>query len=99
MIRTEIDDYIDLLRRQNIRVLKVYLFGSYARGEADRWSDIDLAIITDSFIGDIIDFKFLLTRLARRIDSDIEPHPYLVSEFDENHPMAQEIIRHGEQVI
>jgi len=40
-----------------------------------------------------------LARLARGIDADIEPHPYLVSEFDDHHPMYQEIIRHGEQVI
>lgn len=97
VIRKEINNYINLLR-QKIRVLKAYLFGSYVRGEADRWSDIALAIVTDAFIGDGIDFKFLLTRLARRIDADIEPHPYLVSEFDDHHPMYQEIIRYGEQV-
>ncbi len=75
------------------------LFGSYVKGTADEWSDIDLALVTDSFVGDAFDFRFLLTKLARSIDPDIEPHPYLISEFNENNPMAVEILRNGLRVV
>jgi len=53
---------------------------------------------TDKFIGDGFDFRFLLTKLARTIDPDIEPHPYLSSEFNEFNPSAGEILRNGERV-
>ena len=40
-----IDKYIDKLKKHNIDLVSVYLFGSYAKGTASDWSDIDLAII------------------------------------------------------
>lgn len=98
LIYQELKQYISLLRDKHIPVFQAYLFGSYATGRADEWSDIDLAIVTDKFVGDGFDFRFLLTKLARTIDSDIEPHPYLLSEFNESHPVAGEILRSGERV-
>ena len=99
LIYQEVDRYISLLRDRNITVLNAYLFGSYAKGNADEWSDIDLAIVTDRFIGDRFDFRFMLTKLARSIDPDIEPHPYLVTEFNRTNTMAAEILRSGEKII
>jgi len=98
LIYKEVEQYISLLRDKHIQVIQAYLFGSYATGRADEWSDIDLAIITDKFVGDGFDFRFLLTKLARTIDPDIEPHPYLLSEFNESNPVAGEIMRNGERV-
>lgn len=99
LIYKELQQYISLLHDQHIPVLQAYLFGSYATGRADEWSDIDLAIVTDKFVGDGFDFRFMLTKLARTIDPDIEPHPYLLSEFNENNPIAGEILRGGERVV
>lgn len=99
LIYQEVAQYISLLRARNISVLNAYLFGSYAKGKADEWSDIDLAIVTDRFIGDSFDFRFMLTKLARSIDPDIEPHPYLASEFNQTNPMAAEILKSGEKIL
>jgi predicted nucleotidyltransferase len=99
LIYSEVKLYVSLLRDKHIPVLQAYLFGSYATGIADEWSDIDLAIVIDKFIGDGFDFRFMLTKLARTIDPDIEPHPYLLSEFNENNPIAGEILRSGERVV
>lgn len=98
LIYEEIKKYIDLLQARNIPVLQAYLFGSYAINIADEWSDIDLAIVTDRFVGDSFDFRFMLTKLARSIDPDIEPHPYIISEFNENHPIACDIMKNGERL-
>lgn len=73
-------------------------FGSYAKDNASEWSDIDIAILTDKFIGDSFDFRFLLMKIAREIDVDIEPHPFLVDEFNEDNPTVVEILRTGEKV-
>jgi uncharacterized protein len=99
LIHREVKRYIALLKERNIMVIQAYLFGSYATGRADDWSDIDLAIVTNRFIGDRFDFRFMLTKLARKIDSDIEPHPYLASDFNDDNPVAAEIIRGGERIV
>lgn len=99
MIYKEIQQYILLLKARNIHILQAHMFGSYVKGTADEWSDIDLALVTDNFVGDAFDFRFLLKKLARSIDPDIEPHPYLISEFNENNPMAVEILRNGLRVV
>ena len=99
LIHREAKQYISLLKERNIVVIQAYLFGSYAKNSADDWSDIDLAIVTDTFIGDRFDFRFMLSKLARKIDPDIEPHPYLASDFNDANPFAAEIIRDGERII
>jgi len=93
-----INRYIDALKQRDINVAGSYLFGSYAKDSASEWSDIDIAILTDKFIGDSFDFRFLLMKIAREIDVDIEPHPFLVDEFNEDNPTAVEILRTGEKV-
>lgn len=47
-----------------------------------------MELVTDTFIGDSFDFRFMLTKLARKIDSDNEPHPDLLAEFNESNPLA-----------
>lgn len=99
LIFESIQKYVNELRKRNINIVAAYLFGSYAKGEATEWSDIDVALLTKKFIGDSFDFKFLLMKIARDIDIDIEPHPYLVDEFNEDNPFAIEVIRTGEKVV
>ena len=99
LINREIQEYVQALKRHNISVKAVYLFGSYLTGRADEWSDIDIAVLTDEFIGDSIDFKFLLMKIARSVDADLEPHPYLTPEFNASHPFAAEVLRSGERVF
>ncbi|MCK4603615.1 MAG: nucleotidyltransferase domain-containing protein [Deltaproteobacteria bacterium] len=99
LIYREIKEYIEVLKSRNIDVSAAYLFGSYADDRADEWSDIDVAILTDKFIGDRIDFKFLLMKIARDIDPDIEPHPCLAKEFNESNPFASLVMKSGERVF
>ncbi|MCL0074893.1 nucleotidyltransferase domain-containing protein [Thermodesulfovibrionales bacterium] len=99
LIYESIERYINELRKRNIEVVAAYLFGSYAKGRATEWSDIDVAILTKKSIGDSFDFKFLLMKIAREINFDIEPHPYLVDEFNEDNPFAAEVIKTGEKVV
>lgn len=41
--------YVAALIQNGIRPERILLFGSYARGNANRWSDIDLAVISKDF--------------------------------------------------
>lgn len=94
-----VNKYIDKLGEKNIEIIGAYIFGSYAKGSATKWSDIDVAIITKYFIGDSFDFKYLLMKIARDVDSNIEPHPYLVDEFNKDNPSAAEILRTGKKIV
>ena len=77
------------------RVKRAYLYGSYARGAAKDWSDIDLAIISPDFIGDMFEERLELMRLAIGMDDRIEPHPFRPEAFNDNQPLASEIRRTG----
>ncbi|KPL04419.1 MAG: hypothetical protein AMJ90_00915 [candidate division Zixibacteria bacterium SM23_73_2] len=44
----KIEKFITILK-DNIDIEKVILFGSVIRGKQKRWSDIDLAVISDDF--------------------------------------------------
>jgi predicted nucleotidyltransferase len=93
-----INQYIDALKQRNINVAGSFLFGSYAKGNPSESSDIDLAILTDKLMVDGVDFRFLLMKIAREIDVDIEPHAFLIDEFNEHNPLAVEILKTGEKV-
>jgi len=99
IIYKDIKKYVAELRKKNIDIVAAYLFGSYANGKPTKWSDIDVALLTTKFVGDSFDFKFLLMKIAREINYNIEPHPYLVNEFNEDNPMAKVIMKTGERIV
>jgi len=78
----------------DLELKKAYLFGSYAKGNQHRDSDIDIALI----IGKMDDFfavQMQLMRLRRDIDLRIEPHPILEGDFNIQNPFAYEIEKTG----
>lgn len=78
---------------------KAYIFGSYAKGMATNWSDIDLAIISRDFSDEIFDDRLYLMKIANRFDDRIEPTLYSPSNFSLNDPLVAEICKNGVQVI
>ncbi|GHU72200.1 hypothetical protein AGMMS49992_07650 [Clostridia bacterium] len=83
------DEAIDIARRytnfidKQIPVENAYLFGSYAKGTADKFSDIDVAIVSRHFSGDIFEDRLWLMDQVHHIDSRIEPHPYTLERAKE----------------
>ena len=71
----------------------------WPRGKYDNDSDIDIAVVTNSFSGDIVEDTFTLMKLRRQVDTRIEPHPFLPSEFTEKNPMAREIMQTGIRIV
>jgi predicted nucleotidyltransferase len=71
-----ISQYLAVVRAAGIQVQRAILFGSYARGTAGPWSDIDLVIIAPEL--DAPDTRRLadkLWELRAVTDSRIEPVP------------------------
>jgi predicted nucleotidyltransferase len=78
---------------------KAYVFGSYAKGTATKWSDIDLAIVSEDFTEDISDDRLYLMKLACKVDDRIEPVAYSTIRFKLNDPLVSEIYKNGIQLI
>ncbi len=91
-----IKKYRQVLVKNGIKVEKIILFGSYARGTPKPWSDLDLCIVSRQFGKNDYDESVLLEKLTTNIDDMIEPHPYnpkdLADPFD---PLAYEINKTG----
>jgi len=76
------DDIIDKVRAYKalvmqtfpMKVEKVYLFGSYAKGTAHKESDIDVAFVVNHFNGDFSEVIPPIWKLTRQVDFRIEPH-------------------------
>jgi predicted nucleotidyltransferase len=73
------------------------LFGSYAAGSHSKYSDIDVALVSDEFTGvRYLDIK-KIGRLVRNIDYRIEVHPFSLKDKDESMFLG-EIVRTGIRV-
>lgn len=94
-----INSYIAVLKNNRIPVSRVYLFGSYARGTAGQWSDIDIALISDAFTGNRIKDRDLIRKYTRSTSSLIEVIPFSSEDFNENNPLANEILKSGIRIM
>lgn len=93
---TAIHKYVNILKQKGIKVSKVILFGSYAKGMATADSDIDIAIISPQFGNDNLKEMMLLRKLAFRVDSHIEPIPFSPEDLKDHYStLTQEILKYG----
>lgn len=98
-IEKEIKDFVIVLKKNNIYFEKMILFGSYAKGKARKYSDIDLAVISSQFGKDERKELMLLSKLSWRISDRIEAIPispkFMQSKY---HPLIGEIKKYGKTV-
>lgn len=89
--------YARELRAAQYSFSAIYLFGSQARGKANRWSDIDVAVISNKLKRD--ENRILLWRLRRKVDTRIEPHGFTVKDFQDNSdPLVYEVKKTGVKI-
>ena len=82
--------------KEDIRVDKVILFGSYAKGNFREGSDIDLAIVSPDFKEeDCIDNMARLLRKAMRVRADIQTIPFTPEEYNNPKGLMEEIRNTG----
>jgi uncharacterized protein len=86
--------FLSELLAKGIDIKKAYLYGSYAKNQQREYSDIDIALVGDNFIGvgpediklfigTLIDFKMIHTKT------------YATEDFEDADPFLEEIIRTG----
>jgi len=90
-----ITEYIIKLSKQ-IPIKKVILFGSYAKGNTHKYSDVDIAIFSDYFKDmSRIDGLYFLLLNAADYDIDLEPQPFTMDEYDQPVGLVNEILKTG----
>jgi predicted nucleotidyltransferase len=99
LISEIIKKYILVIKHNNIKLRKMYLYGSYAHNKQNKDSDIDIAVVADNLTGNIIKDQFKLMKLSRDIDTRIEPYPFRTSEFDLTNPFVKEIVSTGIKIL
>ena len=90
-----IEKYLLALKKNNIPIKKAILFGSYANGSNSKWSDIDLAIVSELFEGNRIDDRNKIRQITLSISSDLEVLPYKPEDFVSDNPLVKEIMHSG----
>lgn len=86
---------LDELRAANIRIEKAFLFGSHARGNPGKWSDIDVALVSPDFSGMSFYDSKKLNPFVLKVDTRIELHPFRPEDFTEENDFTREIIKSG----
>jgi predicted nucleotidyltransferase len=98
-VKTIIDSYLQALNRHNIPIKEAILFGSYAKGNQQEWSDIDIALVSEIFAGDRIDDKDKIRKITLSISSEIEVIPFSPKDFNLQNPFAKEILTTGIRLV
>ena len=81
------------LLAQHMEIEELILYGSYAKGNARKGSDVDVAVVVDTISGDYFTTRPLLWKLRRSIDDRIEP--VLVEKSHDESGFLAEIIKNG----
>jgi predicted nucleotidyltransferase len=89
--------YAEIVKK-NFDFQKFILFGSYAKGNPHKDSDIDIAIVFSDY-DNRLDRQVELMKLTRKIDSRIEPHPFRENEFEISNPFVNEILTYGKEIV
>ena len=97
-VRKIVKHFLDEVQKK-YNIVGAYLYGSYAKGTSNKWSDIDIAIISPDFSDDLFTERLALMQLAVCIDDRIEPKPFKKGLFDRNDPLVDEIQKNGVQFI
>lgn len=85
-------DSVSAMKQAGITIDAAYIFGSYAKGNAHKLSDIDLCIISRQFGNDRQNDRIKLMRMTDTVHLSVEPHPLSHEEFSNNwDPFVKEI--------
>ncbi|MBT3878978.1 MAG: nucleotidyltransferase domain-containing protein [Candidatus Scalindua sp.] len=98
-VKNTIDRFLQALDRNHIPIKEAILFGSCARGNSHEWGDIDIALVSDLFVGNRIDDKDKIRRITLSISSQIEVIPFAPVDFNLENPFAKEIMKTGIRLI
>jgi len=98
-VNQAVSNYVSDVRKI-MPIDRVFLFGSYAKGTATKYSDVDICFFSHSFENkrsvDIL--AHLLSMTHEYVAAYIEPHIFPTSELENDYPFVKEILRTGVEI-
>jgi hypothetical protein len=89
-------EFINELLTLPLKLKKAILFGSFAKNQQQEFSDIDIALIADEFIGfGYEDKKYFARIIIRKPFSMIQTKTYSPDYFETGDPFIEEILKTG----
>jgi len=85
--------FLSMVSASGVHLERAIIFGSYAKGNQNKWSDIDVALVSKDFTGSGFYDRKKVNPYLIRIDSRIEPHPFKPEDFTEDNPFVNEILK------
>lgn len=98
-IKRAIQEYLEILKKDGLPIRKVFVFGSWAKGKAHKWSDIDLCIISPKFKNFDQALDYLWSKRIIKEDTHIQPVGYPPKDFVDESPLVWEIKKTGIEII
>ncbi|MBX3043888.1 MAG: nucleotidyltransferase domain-containing protein [Candidatus Kapabacteria bacterium] len=95
----KIRKFVEYLEKSQIPVEEALIFGSYAKGTYNKWSDIDVAIVSDKFEGSRYYDLEKMTDAIFAIDTDISPLPFRPEDFNTSDLFVKEIMKHSYRIV
>ncbi len=90
--------YAKVLKKHNISLEKMYLYGSFAKGNNTLWSDIDIVVISKDFANNV-EKEDILWATRENIDLRISPLSYTPEEWEEEISIKDQVDRYGIRII
>ena len=91
--------YIHKLEENQFHIQQAVLFGSFSKGLADQWSDIDIVLVSDAFEGVRFKDRKKISPITLSISRDLSPLPFRPEDFTSDDPFVREILRTGIRVV
>ncbi|MFH1030123.1 MAG: nucleotidyltransferase domain-containing protein [bacterium] len=99
-VKKEIERFVETLKKDKLPIKELILFGSYAKGNPRKWSDIDLCVVSPKFKDSWDATTYLWKkRIIFDIDYTIEPVGFSPKDFRESNSLINEIKKTGIRII
>ena len=96
---SEVVEYKKLLQADSLPIVDVYVFGSHAKGNAKKDSDIDVAVVSPNFKSPWSALSYLYDKLPYGIGWTIEPVGFSPADFNSKYSsLINEIKMYGVKV-
>ena len=92
-----VKQYLARLIKNDFDIKAAYIFGSFAKENYHRDSDVDLAIVLHN-LSNSFDIEVKSMILRRKNETIIEPHLFDQKEFNSSNPFSNEILKTGIEI-
>lgn len=95
----EVEEFKKILEADNLPITDMYIFGSYAKGNAKAKSDIDVAVVSPTFRSPWTALDYLYNKLPYGKGWSIEPVGFSPSDFESKYSsLINEIKTYGVRI-